>query len=317
VRLVAFAECGTMALLGAAFDSAGVGDRELAGRLLGRLAPGMFVLADRGFASFELWRDAVASGADLAWRVSASFALPVIERLDDGTYLSRVRGRRKHEQITVRVVEFSVKDADTGVSEVFALITTLLDPLAHRALELAWLYAARWQVELLFKILKVQLRESGAVLRSRSPAMVRQEIWGLLCCYQAVRLVTAHAAARAHVEVGRVRFPALLDAVRDSLATAISPCTLERAQRHLIADLPGLLIRVRPPRSTPRVLQRPGRGWPTRKPDTPRTRLADRERIVHRLPASPVPQPPPLPLPDRPAGHRAAPTHHGQADPRH
>ena len=223
VRLLAFAECGTMALLGAAFDSAEVGERELATRLLGRFAPGMLVLADRGFPSFELWRDAVASGADLAWRVSASFALPVAQRLEDGTYLSQLRGRAKSGRITVRVVEFSVKDADTGISEVFALITTLLDPLAHPALDLACLYAARWQVELLFKILKVELRESGAVLRSKSPAMVHQEIWGLLCCYQAVRLVTAHVAARAHVEIRRVKFPELLDAVRDSAATAISP----------------------------------------------------------------------------------------------
>jgi hypothetical protein len=223
VRLVAFAECGTMALLGAAFDSAEVGERELVTRLLGRFAPGMLVLADRGFPSFELWRDAVASGADLAWRVSASFALPVVTRLSDGTYLSELRGRKKSERITVRVVEYCVRDADTGISELFALITTLLDPLAYLALELACLYAARWQVELLFKILKVELRESGAVLRSKSPAMVRQEIWGLLCCYQAVRLVTAHVAAQADVEVRRVRFPELLDAVRDSVATAISP----------------------------------------------------------------------------------------------
>lgn len=223
VRLLALAECGTMALLGAAFDSTAVGERELVTRLLGRFAPGLLVLADRGFPSFELWRDAVASGADLAWRASASFALPVIEVLPDGTYLSQLRGRKKTDRITVRVVEFSVKDAETGISEVFALITTLLDPLAHGALELAGLYAARWQVELLFKILKVELRESGAVLRSRSPAMVRQEIWGLLCCYQAVRLVTAHTAARAQVEVRRVKFPELLDAVRDSVATAISP----------------------------------------------------------------------------------------------
>jgi len=154
VRLVALAECGTMALLGAAFDSIEVGERDLVVRLLGRFAPGVLVLADRGFPSFELWHDAVATGADLAWRVSASFALPVIERLSDGTYLSQIRGRKRHERITVRVVEYSVKDADTGISEVFALITTLLDPDAHPALDLAGLYAARWQVELLFKILK-------------------------------------------------------------------------------------------------------------------------------------------------------------------
>jgi hypothetical protein len=223
VRLLAFAECGTMALLGAAFDSIAVDERTLVTRLLDRFAPGMLVLADRGFPSFELWRDAVVTGADLAWRVSASFALKPTERLPDGTYLAQLRGPRKHDRITVRVVEYSVKDAETGISEVFALITTLLDPDAHPALELARLYACRWQVELLFKILKVEIRESGAVLRSKSPAMARQEIWGLLCCYQAVRLVTAHAARHADVDATRIKFPELFDAVRDSVATAISP----------------------------------------------------------------------------------------------
>jgi hypothetical protein len=42
-------------------------------------------------------------------------------------------------------VEFSVKDAGTGISEVFALITTLLDPEAHDAGQLARLYAERWR----------------------------------------------------------------------------------------------------------------------------------------------------------------------------
>ncbi|HEU5429171.1 MAG TPA: IS4 family transposase [Actinocrinis sp.] len=223
VRLLAFAECGTMALLGAVFDSIGVDERTLVTRLLPRFAPGMLVLADRGFPSFELWRDAAGTGADLAWRVSASFTLPILEVLPDGTYLSRLRGRRKGEQIVVRVVEYSVRDADTGISEVFALITTLLDPAAYPAEALAQLYACRWQVEILFKILKVEIRGSHAVLRSKSPAMVRQEMWGLLCCYQAVRLVTAHVAHRADTKVTRIKFPELLDAVRDCVATAISP----------------------------------------------------------------------------------------------
>lgn len=223
VRLVALAECGTMALLGAAVDSIAVDERTLVESLLGRFAPGMLVLADRGFPSFRLWRDAVATGAALAWRVSASFELPMVEPLSDGTYLSRLRGRKKGEQITVRVVEYSVKDADTGTSEVFALITTLLDPDAHPALDLAALYAARWQVEILFKILKVEIRTSHGVLRSKSPVMVRQELWALLCCYQAVRLVTADVAAGAGFDTGQVKFPELLDAVRDSVATAISP----------------------------------------------------------------------------------------------
>ena len=287
VRMVALAECGTMALLGAEFDSIGVDERTLVERLLNRFTPGMLVLADRGFPSYKLWRDAVATEADLAWRVSASFTLPMIERLADGTYLSELRGGKKSERITVRVVEYSVQDADTGISEVFALITTLTDPVAYPALELARLYACRWQVETLFKILKVEIRQSHAVLRSKSPAMVRQELWGLLCCYQAVRLVAARAGGEAGIDITRIRFPEVLDAVRDSIALAFSPCTLAKALRDLATELPRMLIRKRPDRSTPRVLRRPGRGWPTRKPDTPRTRAVDRELIVHRIPAPP------------------------------
>jgi hypothetical protein len=63
-----------------------------------------------------------------------------------------------------------VDDADTGVSEVFALITSLLDPDVYPAEEIARLYCARWRVETLFKILKVGIRESHAVFRSCGPA---------------------------------------------------------------------------------------------------------------------------------------------------
>lgn len=86
----------------------------------------MLVPADRGFPSHDLYVEALATGADLLWRVSASFTLPVIERLDDGTYLSEVRGRRKKGRVAVRVIEYSVRD-DDGISEAFALITNLLD----------------------------------------------------------------------------------------------------------------------------------------------------------------------------------------------
>jgi hypothetical protein len=79
----------------------------------------MLLLADSGFPSCELYRDASATGARLLWRVSDSFALPVGRRLDSGTYLSGLRGKRRGERVTERVIEYGVCD-DDGVSEVFA-----------------------------------------------------------------------------------------------------------------------------------------------------------------------------------------------------
>jgi IS4 transposase len=123
----------------------------------------------------------------------------------------------------VRVVEFAVKDADTGISELFALVTTLMDTEAYPAAEIARLYLERWKAELVFEILKVQVRETHATLRSKSPAMVRQELYALLCCYQAIRHVIARAAHTARIDPRDIRFPEALDAVRQSVATVLSP----------------------------------------------------------------------------------------------
>ena len=221
-RLVALAECGSMALIGAAFDSIEVGERTLFERLLDKLTPGMLLLADRGFPSYGLYTASAGTGAQLLWRVSDSFTLPVKKRLDDGTYLSELRGKRARERVTVRVIEYSVAD-DDGVCEVFALITTLLDPEQAPAIELARMYADRWHVEILFRLVKVDLRTPGGVLRSRTAEGVRQELWALLCLYQALRSLITRAAVIAGVDPARISFPPVLDAVNDSIATAFSP----------------------------------------------------------------------------------------------
>jgi hypothetical protein len=224
-RLVALAECGTLALLGAELDSIALGERSLFEKLLPRLGANMLLLADRGFPSYELYVKTLDTGADVLWRVSASFTLPVITVLPDGTYLSELRGTRKNERVTVRVIEYSVRE-DTqpdGTSEVFALITNLLDPEHAPALELARAYSQRWHIELLFRLVKVDLRAPGGVLRSRIPTGVRQEIWALLCLYQALRTLITRAALIAEVDPTRISFPPVLDAVKDSVSRAFPP----------------------------------------------------------------------------------------------
>jgi hypothetical protein len=221
-RLVALAECGGLSLIGAVFDSIAVGERELFERLLGHLDSTMLLLADRGFPSYELWRKACATGAALAWRVSASFALPVREVLSDGSYLSEVCGTRAGERVTVRVVEYSVKGED-GVSEVFALITTLLDPDEAPALELAAAYADRWRIEVLYDTVKVEIRAGRSVCRSKHPDTSRQELWALLCVYQGLHRLVVRAARAARIDPGRISVLPVLDAVRRSVVTAFSP----------------------------------------------------------------------------------------------
>ncbi|MDX2949111.1 hypothetical protein PV383_48265, partial [Streptomyces caniscabiei] len=113
VRLLALVECGTLAVIAAVFDSLAVGERTLATRLLPMIERGTLLLADRGFPSYDLFTAAAGRGAELLWRASASFTLPVIEVLHDGTYLSHLNGPRG-QRITVRVIEYTVHSTAEG-----------------------------------------------------------------------------------------------------------------------------------------------------------------------------------------------------------
>jgi hypothetical protein len=95
----------------------------------------------------------LATGAHLLWRASASFALTPIAVLADGSYLAQLHPRRQADgpPITVRVIEYTSTAGDSAgeeeSSEVFALVTDLLDIEAHPALDLAGAYPIRWEAE--------------------------------------------------------------------------------------------------------------------------------------------------------------------------
>jgi hypothetical protein len=228
LRALALAESGTRVLLAATYGPSGTGEQTLARDLLPALGPGMLVLADRNFASFKLWR-AAATGAQLVWRMSASFKLPVLRVLSDGTYLSELKPPRRKDgpPIRVRVVEYSVITTDEDgreIAELFVLATTLLDVTACPAMELAGLYHLRWQAETGIGDLKTAVRGGPeVVLRSKTPAMVEQEFWAMLCVYQAIRELISYAAPTG-LDPGRVSFKRAFEAARDSATrAALSP----------------------------------------------------------------------------------------------
>ena len=80
-------------------------------------------------------------------------------------------------------------------TKVFVVITTLLDPEAFPRQELAGLYRARWHAELDIRSIKQTLKMD--VLRCKTPAMVRKEIWGHFLVYNLIRGVMAEAASAA------------------------------------------------------------------------------------------------------------------------
>jgi len=222
-RMVALAECGTHAIFDAEIGPCTTSELALSKVLVDRLEPGMVLLADRGFTGFALWQQASATGADLLWRARNNVTPRRLKDFDDGSWLGELRAKNAElgtEHVVVRVVDYHVDDG-RGVSlGPFRLFTTLVDPDEVSATELAAAYAQRWEIESVFDELKTHQRGSKMVLRSKSPALVRQEIWGHLCCHYAIRTLMFEAAHDARVDPDRVSFVAALRITRRSLSQA-------------------------------------------------------------------------------------------------
>ena len=122
--------------------------------------------------------------------------------------------------ITVRVIEYSVASEDgSEISETFTLVTDIPDPGLLTPGQAASAYASRWQLETCFDELETSIRGGAAVvLRSKSPPMIRQEIYAMLCCYQAIRALISHAAGDAGIDPARISFTRARDAVRGRIS---------------------------------------------------------------------------------------------------
>ena len=218
MRFVALVENGTHMLFGACLGRYAEGETTLARGVLPALRPGMLCLADRYFFGHALWRAAAETGADLLWRVKSDLQLPRETVLADGSYLTTLYPSKKDRRhrtggVQVRVIEYRLEGV-AGAEPLYRLLTTILDPKRAPAAKLAALYHERWEIEGALAELKTQLRGAKAVLRSKTPDLVRQEVWGLLLAHFAVRGLMHEAALRADEDPDRLSFSHAVRVVR-------------------------------------------------------------------------------------------------------
>jgi hypothetical protein len=233
VRWLAAAESGTGALIGATIGPYTVGEQTLARDLLPAFRAGMLVFADRNFLCHTLARDVLATGAHILWRASASFRLTPIAVLADGSYLAQLHPRRTADgpPIAVRVIEYTVHTsrpdstdaAAEDSSEVFALVTDLLDIEAYPALDLACAYPMRWECETVIGHHKTDMGQGMAVLRSKDPEGVAQEMWALFAVYQAIHTLIGAAVDATGIPPDTISFPHALAAATDSVTAGFPP----------------------------------------------------------------------------------------------
>lgn len=230
IRFVSLVESGTHVLFGTKMAGCGTSELALAGDVLPNLKPGMLCLADRNFFGFAFWNRARDTGADLLWRVKSNARLPRETPLGDGSYLSRIHAcdrdrRRNTNGVTVRVIDYRLEGV-ADAEPLYRLVTTILDPAAAPANELAALYHERWEIETALDELKTHLRGARIVLRSKTADLVRQEFHGLMMAHFAVRSLIHDAALQADEDPDRLSFLHAVRVIRRKMPAfvALPPC---------------------------------------------------------------------------------------------
>jgi len=224
IRFAALLENGTHVLFGAQMAGYNTSETTLAKAVVPHLRVGMLCLADRGFFSFALWKQAADTGAMLVWRLKKDVLLPCETRLPDGSFLSRTYPSPKDREhstngVVVRVIDYRLEGIE-GSEPSYRLITTILDCEKAPAAELAALYHERWEIETTFDELKTHLRGSRIILRSKTPDLVRQEFYGLLMAHFAVRGLMHEAALKSGEDPDRMSFLHAIRVIRRKMAAA-------------------------------------------------------------------------------------------------
>ena len=270
----------------------------------GTFAAGDVVLGDRYFCSYWQLAQLRARGADALFRLHQPRRADFLagRRLGPDDHVVTWQRPQRPDWMdaaayaavpaTMEVREMRHRAAIKGfrVTEV-VLATTPLDAALYPAAELAAAYRARWHAELDLRSIKVALGMD--VLRCKTPAVVRAEVWMHLLAYNLVRTAMAEAAtgaAPAGVAAAKspppvvpparaISFTAGLQLVRafaPLAAVASTPDAAGRMRAALLAALAGEVVGDRPDRVEPRAVKR--RPKPTRLLTEPRD--AARERLL-------------------------------------
>ena len=264
VRMVALMAVRSHLIAAAKFDKYAVGEVTLAGRLWDEVPDGSLTIIDRGFAHGAPLYAYASSGNERHWLTRMLSRMPLTEvrklgRKDMLMELTLSReARRLNPELPERMLVRAIRYKRKGFEE-STLLTSLLDPVKYPAAEIVALYHERWEIELGYDEVKTHLLAREEAIRSRTPAGVRQEMWGILLAYNLVRLEMEKAADEIGVPPTRISFTNALAMVRYAFLSAstvpLAPGRIPATLLNVRRDIKLLLLPERRERSYPREVK--------------------------------------------------------------
>jgi hypothetical protein len=183
----------------------------------------------------------------------------------DGSALVEIGSGEKTRQ--VREILARVQRGGGGAFTTVRLWTSLLDWQRYPAQELLALYGRRWEQEIFYRELKVDMR-STPYLQSHTPLTALQEIAALIVAYAVLVDYRITAAKAGEVGVLRISFLKTFQMIQglwpflEVSADLLGPDKIRLLVRRTLRPIGEFAIPKRRQRSCPRALRQPVSSWP-------------------------------------------------------
>jgi hypothetical protein len=272
VGVAVMVELGLHNPLAAALGAKGESELVLAKQVLSAQPEQSLVINDRYYGTPALLVSLPAAGErHFLVRVKANLQRRLLEVYPDGSALVEIgAGQAKR---LVREVLGRVQRGGRGAVTTVRLWTSLLDWRRDPAGELLALYGRRWEQEVFYKELKVDMR-STPCLQSHTPLTAMQEIAALILAYAVLVDYRIEAAAIGEVGVLRISFLKTLRVVQglwqflEVSADLLGPAKVRLVVRRALRRIADMAIPKRRQRSCQRALRQPVSSWPRLRKNT-------------------------------------------------
>jgi hypothetical protein len=278
MRIVVIFSLATGTLLEWARGALAVHERTLYRSLWDQLEPGDVALNDRGFAGYADFHYLKELGIDSVTRNhQRRKKTELIKNLGDNDRIVLWRKMPRHNRpkwmseeewqalpdtLTVRQITVTV-DSPGFRSEALEIVTTLLDPEAYPADDIAELYRRRWAVELYLRHIKTTMNMD--ILRCKTPEMVEKEMWMHVIAYNLVRAIMLDAATTYEENIEKMSFKGTIATIRPwapALAQVADTDKWESLYGTMLYYIAKDLLPGRPGRIEPRAVKRRPKNYP-------------------------------------------------------
>jgi hypothetical protein len=275
-RVVGIFSLLTGALVDFAIDALSVAETTLFRRIAQAIGAGEVALADRYFCSYADIAKLRRRGVDCVFRLHQSRKgdfrkgkrLGRLDRLVEWNKGARLSWMSVEEfdalpaTMLLRMVRFQRSVAGWRPKAI-TVVTTLLDPKAYPARDIANLFRRRWEIETDLRHVKTTMHMD--ILRTESPEMVRKEIWAHLLGYNLIRTLMWDAAVHHEFSPLRLSFKGAMQGMM-----ALWPFSAAVNRRRDLTVFYDALLRAiathkvphRPNRYEPRVRKRRPKSYP-------------------------------------------------------